>query len=63
MDGHKKLAEQGLNIGVGIHLPIYGSKDQFSSWVHALILMPNVRNENAIAHFYLDLVEGRNCKL
>ncbi|KAJ7100453.1 hypothetical protein C8R44DRAFT_859356 [Mycena epipterygia] len=59
-DGHEKLSEQGLNIGIGIHLPIYGSKDQWSSFVHALLLMPNVRNRTAIAHYYLDLVEARD---
>ncbi|KAJ6586479.1 hypothetical protein DFH09DRAFT_910960 [Mycena vulgaris] len=58
-DGHEKLAEQGLNIGVGIHLPMYGSKDQFAAFSHRLILMPNVRTGNAIAHYYLDLVESR----
>ncbi|KDR77948.1 hypothetical protein GALMADRAFT_94442 [Galerina marginata CBS 339.88] len=62
-DGHEKLSEQGLNIGSGIHLPIYANKDQFASWVHALILMPNVRDQIAIAHYYLDLVEGRDYKI
>lgn len=62
-DGHEKLSEQGLDIGIGIHLPIYGSKDQWSSFVHALLLMPNVRNRTAIAHYYLDLVEARDCEL
>ncbi|KAJ7739189.1 hypothetical protein B0H16DRAFT_66451 [Mycena metata] len=60
-DGHEKMSEQGLNIGAGIHLPIYGSKDQFGAFVHALLLMPNVRNAQAIAHYYLDLVENRGC--
>ncbi|KAF8173504.1 hypothetical protein K438DRAFT_1674233 [Mycena galopus ATCC 62051] len=59
MDGHEKLGEQALQIGKGIHLPIYASKDQFSPFLHSLVLMPNVRNSDAIAHFYLDLVEGR----
>ncbi|KAJ6580935.1 hypothetical protein B0H19DRAFT_928755 [Mycena capillaripes] len=58
-DGHEKLSEQGLNIGAGIHLPIYGSKDQCSACMHALTLMPNVRTGNAIAHYYLDLIEKR----
>ena len=61
-DRHEKLAEQGLKVGAGISLPIYRSKDQFSAWVHVLIVMPNVRHANAIAHYYLDLVEGRGCK-
>ncbi|KAJ7812339.1 hypothetical protein B0H13DRAFT_1926161 [Mycena leptocephala] len=44
-DGHEKLAEQGLRIS-GIHLPIYVSKDQWSAYLHALLLMLNVRNGN-----------------
>jgi hypothetical protein len=62
-DGHEKTAEQGLNIGKGIHLPVYASKDQFSGFVWALILMPNVRNSEAIVHYYLDLVEIRGSQL
>ncbi|KJA24708.1 hypothetical protein HYPSUDRAFT_135790, partial [Hypholoma sublateritium FD-334 SS-4] len=62
-DGHEKLSEQGLNIGVDIQLPIYANKDQFSSWLHSLVVMPNVRKQSAIVHYYLDLVEGRGCKL
>ncbi|KAJ7126924.1 hypothetical protein C8R44DRAFT_667777 [Mycena epipterygia] len=62
-DGHEKLSEQGLDIGAGIHLPIYASKDQFCSFVHRLLLMPNVRKANAIAHYYLDLVELRGFKI
>lgn len=61
-DGHEKLSEQGLDIGAGIHLPIYGTKDQWSSFLHALLLMPNVRTGTAIAHYYLDLVESRDCE-
>ncbi|KAJ7136217.1 hypothetical protein C8R46DRAFT_614344 [Mycena filopes] len=62
-DGHEKLGEQALDIGKGISLPIYGSKDQYSAWFHALVLMPNVRTKNAIAHYYLDLVEARNYRI
>jgi hypothetical protein len=61
-DGHEKLGEQALQIGKGINLPIYATKDQFAAWLHALILMPNVRNAIAIAHYYLDLVEARGCE-
>ncbi|KAJ7099755.1 hypothetical protein C8R44DRAFT_747675 [Mycena epipterygia] len=59
-DGHEKMAEQGLRMGSDIHLPIYASKDQWSAWLHSLILMPNVRNAIAIAHYYLDLIEDRD---
>ncbi|KAJ6448389.1 hypothetical protein C8R45DRAFT_1133036 [Mycena sanguinolenta] len=58
-DGHEKLSQQGLDIGGGIHLPMYGSKDQFGAALHDLVLMPNVRNGIAIAHYYLDLIEKR----
>ncbi|KAJ6585989.1 hypothetical protein B0H19DRAFT_925108, partial [Mycena capillaripes] len=52
-----------LDIGAGIHLHIYGSKDQFCSLAHELLLMPNVHKGNAIAHFYLDLVKARGFKI
>ncbi|KAJ7069049.1 hypothetical protein B0H15DRAFT_871313 [Mycena belliarum] len=58
-DGHEKLAEQGLRMGAGIHLPIYANKDQWSAFLHSLLLMPHVRNAIAIVHYYLDLVEER----
>jgi hypothetical protein len=61
-DGHEKLAQQGLRMGDGIHLPIYASKDQWSAFLHSLLLLPNVRNSNAIVHYYLDLVEDRGCE-
>ncbi|KAK6972172.1 hypothetical protein R3P38DRAFT_3486110 [Favolaschia claudopus] len=62
-DGHEKMSEQGLNIGAGIHLPMYASKDQFGAWVHELLLMPKVRTGNAIVHYYLDLVEKRGYRI
>ncbi|KAJ7178030.1 hypothetical protein C8R46DRAFT_1212752 [Mycena filopes] len=62
-DGHEKLAQQGLRMGDGIHLPIYASKDQWSAYLHSLILMPNVRDSTAIVHYYLDLVEDRGYKI
>ncbi|KAF7351925.1 hypothetical protein MVEN_01154300 [Mycena venus] len=62
-DGHEKLAEQGLRMRDGIHLPIYASKVQFSAFLHALLLMPNVRDSNAIVHYYLDLVEDRGYRI
>ncbi|KAJ7740270.1 hypothetical protein DFH07DRAFT_965451 [Mycena maculata] len=34
-------------------------KYQFGALVHALTLMPNVRKANAIAHYYLDLINNR----
>ncbi|KAJ7264827.1 hypothetical protein C8J57DRAFT_1512195 [Mycena rebaudengoi] len=56
---HNEFDEEFENRFVGIHLPIYASKDQFAALVHDLVVMPNVRNGTAIAHYYLDLVERR----
>ncbi|KAJ7666338.1 hypothetical protein B0H17DRAFT_1089966 [Mycena rosella] len=50
-------------MGSGIHLPIYASKDQWSAFLHTLVLMPNVRNSIAIVHYYLDLVEQRDYRI
>ncbi|KAJ6608257.1 hypothetical protein B0H10DRAFT_1955512 [Mycena sp. CBHHK59/15] len=33
------------------------NKDQWGAFLHSLVLMPNVRDANAIAHYYLDLIE------
>ncbi|KAJ7152213.1 hypothetical protein C8R43DRAFT_886349, partial [Mycena crocata] len=38
-DGHEKMAEQGSQMGAGIHLPMYTSKDQWSAFLHALLLI------------------------
>ncbi|KAJ6500290.1 hypothetical protein DFH09DRAFT_1102722 [Mycena vulgaris] len=62
-DGHEKLSAQGLDIGASIHFSIHASKNQFCSFAHELLLMPNVRKGNAIVHYYLDLVEHRGFKL
>ncbi|KII83302.1 hypothetical protein PLICRDRAFT_119558, partial [Plicaturopsis crispa FD-325 SS-3] len=62
-DGHEKLGEQALNLGHGIRLPIYASKDQFSGYLHACVVLPNVRNSDTIAHYYLDLVESRGYRI
>lgn len=61
-DGHEKLSEQGLSIGKGIQLPIYGNKDQYSSWVHELILLPNIWKPEAMVHYYLELIERHECE-
>ncbi|KAF4589018.1 hypothetical protein EYR40_010574 [Pleurotus pulmonarius] len=55
-DGHEKLNSQALGMGT-VTLPIYGFKDQFSSFVLALKVLPDVRNVETVCHLYLDMVE------
>lgn len=56
------MAEQGLDMGGGISFPIYASKDQFSGFLNACVVMPHVRDPDAILHYYLDLVIARDCE-
>lgn len=44
-----------------VALPIYALKDQYSTYVPILRVIPNVRLSNTIGHFYLDLVEDNGC--
>lgn len=60
-DGHEKLGAQALNMG-GVALGIYAFKDQFSTFVPIMRVLPNVRKANTIAHFYLDFIEEYGCK-
>lgn len=57
-DGHEKLGHLALNLGQDIGLPIYGCKDKYSGFIRAMTVLPNVRKEIVIAHWYLDLVEA-----
>lgn len=59
-DGHEKLAAQALMMG-NVTLPIYALKDQFSTFVPSMRVLPNVRLENTIGHFYLDFIEEFEC--
>jgi hypothetical protein len=61
LDGHEKLGAQALEMG-GLGLPIYAAKDQFSSFLLIMRVLPNVRLGNTIGHFYLDWVEEYGCK-
>lgn len=61
-DGHEKLGHLALNLGSDIGLPIYGCKDKYSGFIRALTVLPNVRKEIVIAHWYLDLVEAYECQ-
>ena len=60
-DGHEKLGVQALDMG-GLALPIYAGKDQFSSFVPVMRVIPNVRLANTIGHFFLDVVEEYGCE-
>ncbi|KAF8886422.1 hypothetical protein CPB84DRAFT_1816716 [Gymnopilus junonius] len=55
-DGHEKLNAQALNMG-GVGLNIYGVKDQWSSYILHLVVVPNNRLATTIGHVYLDAVE------
>lgn len=60
-DGHEKLNAQALNMG-GVGLNIYGIKDQWSSFILYLVVVPNNRLATTIGHVYLDCVEKYMCK-
>ncbi|KAF8479906.1 hypothetical protein JB92DRAFT_2800660 [Gautieria morchelliformis] len=55
-DGHEKLGGQALGMGP-IGLPIYGGKDEWSSYLVKLVVMPSVWLARAIAHVKLDVIE------
>jgi len=60
-DGHEKLNAQALNMG-GVGLNIYGIKDQWSSFILYLIVIPNNQLATTIGHVYLDYIEKYMCK-
>ena len=60
-DGHEKMGFQALDMGASVGLPIYAGKDQFSSFVPIMRVMPNVRLGNTIGHFFLDVTEENGC--
>lgn len=61
-DGHEKLNEQALEMGE-LNFGIYGAKDGYSSLCMAIVVMPNVRSEQAIAHFFLDMTEAYDYRI
>jgi hypothetical protein len=54
-DGHEKLNAQALDMG-GVGLNIYGVKDQWSSFLLHLVVLPNNRLASTIGHVYLDYI-------
>jgi hypothetical protein len=55
-DGHDKLNAQGLGMG-GVALPIYGIKDQWSSFIKHFVTVPDNRLATTIGHVHLDCAE------
>ncbi|KAM6501456.1 hypothetical protein JOM56_004470 [Amanita muscaria] len=55
-DGHEKLNSQALEMGI-VTLPIYAFKDQFSTFVLTMQVLPNIRRVETIGHLYLDLAK------
>ncbi|KIJ90940.1 hypothetical protein K443DRAFT_14814 [Laccaria amethystina LaAM-08-1] len=55
-DGHEKLNAQALNMG-GVGLNIYGIKDQWSSFILHLVVIPNNWLAATIGYVHLDCVE------
>jgi hypothetical protein len=55
-DGHEKLGQQALGMGP-VGLPIYGIKDQYSSFICHLVVVPNARRATTVGHVYLDAME------
>ncbi|KAJ3727494.1 hypothetical protein C8R42DRAFT_694050 [Lentinula raphanica] len=51
------LMPQGLASLGGVGLPIYGIKDQWSSFILHLVVVPNNRLATTIGHVHLDCVE------
>jgi hypothetical protein len=59
-DGHEKIGSQALDMG-GVGLPVYAGKDQYSSFVPVMWVIPNTRLGNTIGHLFLDVVEEFGC--
>ncbi|KAF8075916.1 hypothetical protein FPV67DRAFT_1558519 [Lyophyllum atratum] len=55
-DGHDKLNAQALQMG-DVSLPIYGIKDQWTSFIKHLVTVPDNRLAMTIEHVHLDCVE------
>jgi hypothetical protein len=56
-DGHCKLNSQALGMGV-VSLSIYGFRDKFSGFITHLVVIPDNRRKEIIAHVFLDQVQS-----
>jgi len=59
-DGYEKIDSQALDMG-GVGLPVYAGKDQFSSFVPIMQVLPNVHLGDTIGYLFLDMVEDHGC--
>lgn len=62
-DGWEKLGALALRMG-GVGIPVYGTKDQYSSKYVQAVVVPNDRLQDVIVHVYLDRVKalgGQHC--
>jgi len=57
---NEKVGVQTLDMGE-VGLPIYAGKDQFSTFVPIMQVIPNVCLGNTIEHLFLDMVEDYGC--
>ncbi|KAF5332113.1 hypothetical protein D9611_008101 [Ephemerocybe angulata] len=57
-DGHEKMNAQALQMG-GVALNIYGIKDQWSSYLLNLVVVPNDRDVDTVGHVFLDTIQKR----
>jgi hypothetical protein len=59
--GHEKVGSQALDMGGVVANIIYAGKDQISTFVLIMQVMPNVHLGNTIGHLFLDMVEDHEC--
>ncbi|KAJ7714676.1 hypothetical protein B0H14DRAFT_2311091, partial [Mycena olivaceomarginata] len=57
IDGHEKLGEKALGMGVGIGINIYGMRVHVGK-VLWLVVIPNSRLSNTVGHVFLDMVSA-----
>jgi hypothetical protein len=57
-DGHEKIGSQALDMG-GVGLPVYAGKDQFSSFVPVMQVLPNVRLGDTFSWTWWRITDAR----
>lgn len=60
-DRHEKIGADALKMG-SVGLPYYGAKDKYTAFSRKMTVLPDVRDDITIAHWYLDLVEENGRK-
>lgn len=56
-DGHEKLSEKALQMGIGIGIDVYGARDHVGK-VLWFVAVPNCRLSDTVGHVYLDMVSA-----